>query len=226
MSDASVTGGWDALEARVAGAVMADHRRAWFRSLIGQGRAAEADGRPALAAHCRTRAEAELTAAFGPAGPPPAPVSARTSPLGELRARREAAARTRALELLARHGERLSPPERASFRAALDEAPDSRIPGLRRRLVDRLLRAARYRRQGARLAAWTAAVPGSGSAPHLPEVPQSEALPSGPYNDYRALEDMLRRVASAHPDWAAEFLDVYAEMRAVRRAYGGLLPGK
>lgn len=140
------------------------------------------------------------------------------SPLEALAARRDVAARARLRELLDRHAARLSPDEAAVFAQALSatdaEARTVSVADLRRRLVDRLMRAARYRRHAARLAAWSPAPP--------PGV-------AGPYNDYRTLEEMLHRVATANPhaaEWAAEFLDIYAEMRAVRQAYGTLLPGK
>jgi hypothetical protein len=241
--------GWDALEARVSGSgggrdaapvppvVMADYRRAWFLSLIRQGRAADAAGRASLAAHCRARVEAELSVLAAASSSAPSSVSGAgaraasspSSPLADLAARRGVAARARLAELLARHGDRLSAAERASFQAAVDEAlggtgaapagdADVRIAELRRRLVDRLLRASRYRKQGGRLAGWAARKP---AAPGT--------MPAGPYNDYRTLEETLRRIAAARPDgaaWAAEFFDVYAGMSAVRRVYGEFLPRK
>jgi hypothetical protein len=216
--------GWDALEARVSGGgggrdaapvppvVMADYRRAWFLSLIRQGRAADAAGRASLAAHCRARVEAELSVLAAASSSAPSSVSGAgaraasspSSPLADLAARRGVAARARLAELLARHGDRLSAAER--------------IAELRRRLVDRLLRASRYRKQGGRLAGWAARKP---AAPGT--------MPTGPYNDYRTLEETLRRIAAARPDgaaWAAEFFDVYAGMSAVRRVYGEFLPRK
>ncbi len=135
------------------------------------------------------------------------------SPLEALARRREAAARARLRELLDRHAARLSPDEAAAFVQALETSGDAAagagasVSGLRRRLLDRLMRAARYRRQAARLAAWNPATP-SGVA--------------GPYNDHRALEELLHRITRANPlaaEWAAEFFDIYADMRAVHDAY-------
>jgi hypothetical protein len=236
---------WDALQGAVAACVSAGeipgYRRAWFQSLIRQGREAEDAGRAALAVHCRERANKELagfstvaaatrvlrsmkvsggTMAPGTAeqaGDAAHSVAAALSPLAALAARQGSAARARLLELLERHAGRLSPGEIASFRAGLEGAatmPVSAISELRRRLVDRLLRSARYRRQGARLSAWR------------PLAMPENTPPAGPYNDYRTLEDTLQRVAALHPEWAAEFFDVYATMRGVRKIYGEFLPGK
>lgn len=221
---------WAALEARVSGAGIPVYRRAWFLSLIRQGREADLAGRAHLAAHCHARVEKELDTwaaahpAASPAAPSPASASpAPASPLADLAARRGSATRARYLELLARHDARLSPAEREAYRAALDPAEGAQgaqgaeaapVSDLRRRLVDRLLRSARYRRQGARLAAWR------------PAAALSDDPPAGPYNDYRALEEILHRLAAAQPEWAAEFLDVYAGMRETRLAYGEMLPGK
>jgi hypothetical protein len=250
---------WDALNARLVAAAsgssdtaLPSYRRIWFQSLIRQGREAEGAGRTVLAAHCAARLAQEFTAlgvpqaaiaGSGGEGPEavtadvPAPLrndvtlaavsalgsstasSSHHSPLKALAARRVLAAHARLKELLDRHDFRLSPDEAAVFRQALDASVESvsgsaTISDLRRRLVDRLMRAARYRRQAARLAAWTPAPP---------------AAVSGPYNDYRALEDLLHRVAAQSPhaaEWAAEFFDVYADMHAARIAYGTLLPGK
>jgi|GEM_PF-3613258 len=232
-----------------AGATLPPYRRIWFQSLIRQGREAEGAGRTALAAHCRARLEREFQALgvpldiqgsagleaagalthgmpaasppdlrrAGGASAPPITPSNPESPLKALAARRMLAAHARLKELLDRHDFRLSPDEAAAFRQALDAAVESAsgatISDLRRRLVDRLMRAARYRRQAARLAAWRPAPP---------------AAVAGPYNDYRALEDLLHRVAAQGPhaaEWAAEFFDIYADMRAARIAYGTLLPG-
>jgi hypothetical protein len=229
------------------------YRRIWFVSLIRQGREAEAQGRAGLAAHCLVRLEQEFKV-FGIAGlsahsdraqdvlktddaghdhdtdrstrtvrtektSDAAALSTKPSPLKALAARREVAARARLRELLDRHDFRLSSDEAAAFRQALDGSGESTggiasISDLRRRLVDRLMRAARYRRHAQRLAAWK---------------PTPAEGVSGPYNDYRALEDMLHRVAAANPhaaEWAAEFFDIYADMRGVRLAYGTVLPGK
>jgi hypothetical protein len=223
--------GWDALDARLAAsapsATFPSYRRIWFSSLIRQGREADAQGRAALAAHCRTRLEQEFLA-FGISLTSPAPqeleataVAVATpsspSPLKALAARRDLASRARLRELLDRHATRLSPDEVTAYRQALEgatEAGTATISELRRRLVDRLMRAARYRRHAARLAAWRPA-PAEGV--------------SGPYNDYRALEDIMHRIATANPhaaEWAAEFFDIYADMRHVRIAYGTVLPGK
>jgi hypothetical protein len=221
---------WDALLARVSAegddpalAGLPDYRRAWFFSLIRQGREADAAGRAALAAHCRARAESELAAlvsaassAGAPAPDADVPGKAGASPLADLAARRGNASRARALEMLNRHGGSLTAAERTDFYAVLEGAvSDAAVSELRSRLVDRLLRAGRYRRQGARLAGWAAAKPAA----------SPEDRPAGPYNDYAALEESLRRIAAIHPAWAAEFLDVYAGMRAVRVIYGELLPG-
>lgn len=148
----------------------------------------------------------------------PAAAPRPPSPLEALAQRRDAAARARLRELLARHAARLSPDEVAGFVQALetaetDAAPGATVAGLRRRLLDRLMRAARYRREAARLAAWNPAPP-SGVA--------------GPYNGYRALEDLLHRITRAHPmaaAWAAEYFDIYADMKAVQDAYRTVLPG-
>lgn len=51
---------------------------------------------------------------------------------------------------------------------------------------------------------------------------------AGPYNGYRALEDLLHRITRAHPmaaAWAAEYFDIYADMKAVQDAYRTVLPG-
>jgi hypothetical protein len=245
---------WDALDARLASSASASasslpsYRRVWFLSLIRQGREAEASGRAALAAHCRLRLEQEC-AAFGisatssfsaqtgsgtssretlrvdPAGTPAHPGSTTatprthsgTSPLAALAHRREAASRARLLELLDRHATRLGSDEVEVFRQALAgvaETGAASISDLRRRLVDRLIRSARYRRHAARLKLWKPALP--------------DSIPAGPYNDYQAVEELLHRLLTANAasaEWAAEFLDIYADMRDVRLAYGTLLPG-
>ncbi len=227
---------WDALEARVAGAGIPGYRRAWFVSLIRQGREAEAADRSALASHCFTRTETELkgfpadtsstsaTSATGiastgssshPQVPPASPSAPRNSPLADLAMRRGGANRARYLEMLLKHAARLSPAERESYRAALEGSDAAPVSDLRRRLVDRLLRAARYQRQCGRLAAWARRRPASAS----------EDRPAGPYNDYKAVAEMLRRLADLQPEWTAEFLEVYGDMRAVRLAYGEFLPG-
>lgn len=151
----------------------------------------------------------------------PAAAPRPPSPLEALAMRRDAAARARLRELLARHAARLSPDEVAGFLQALEATGTGAAPGvssgaavagLRRRLLDRLMRAARYRRQASRLAAWNPAPP-TGVA--------------GPYNGYRALEDLLHRVTRAHPlaaAWAAEYFDIYAEMKAIQDAYNTVLP--
>lgn len=231
---------WDALESRVSGrdadagslkavsplATLPEYRRVWFLSLIRQGRAADAEGRTALAAHCGARVEKELTAlsvaATTAVANVPAPATTqpatRATPLADLAARQGTASRARLQDLLARHAGRLSPAERAAFQSALETATEgsdkshSSVAELRRRLVDRLLRASRYRRQAARLATWKPSPP--------------DAAPTGPYNDRRALEEALHRAAVHNPEWAAEFFDIYAGMRAVRKLYGELLPGR
>jgi hypothetical protein len=209
-------------------AALPEYRRVWFLSLIRQGRAADAVGRAALAAHCGARVEKELAAlsaaATAAASNVPAPATThpapRAAPLADLAARQGTASRARLQDLLSRHAGRLSPAERAAFQSALETATDASgsdknhasIAELRRRLVDRLLRASRYRRQAARLATWKPAPP--------------DATPTGPYNDRRALEEALHRATVHNPEWAAEFFDIYAGMRAVRKIYGELLPGK
>src|SRR5690606_132593 len=228
---------WDALEARLAAALsehpgrsgpaLPSYRRPWFASLIRQGREAESAGRALLAAHCHARLEREF-AQFGVASPPePAAGGTSTaprppSPLAALALRRDAAAPARLRELLDRHAAHLSPDEVAGFAQALEvetgaaatpSASSGTVSRLRRRLLDRLMRAARYRRQAARLAVWNPVPPSGGT---------------GPYNDYRALEEMLHRIARANPSaaaWAAEFFDIYADMKAVQDAYRTVLPG-
>jgi hypothetical protein len=211
---------WNALEARVSSASIPAYRRAWFVSLIRQGREAEGAGRAQLASHCLERVEKELrnypvgeaAQAVVPSGV--SPIS--SSPLADLAARRGTATRARYLEMLQRHEARLSPAERETYRAALEGADAAPVSDLRRRLVDRLLRSARYQRQGGSLAAW---------ARHRPTA-AVEARPAGPYNDYQAVEEMVRRLAGQQPEWTAEFLDVYSGMRAVRAAYAEFVPGK
>lgn len=220
---------WDALEARVSMelgpggslAALPPFRRAWFESLLRQGRAAAEAGRAALAAHCRDRIDAELAALAPHAGPaagdpsgarakaaPPAePAPRRISPLAALAARHDEASRRRLLMLLERHGARLPGDEAKAFRAALEGTHPAE---LRRRLVDRLLRAARYRRRAAGLLAWVPA--------------KADAAPAGPYNDRMAVEQLVHRLAQHQPEWTAEFLDVYAAMRGVTRAFRETLP--
>lgn len=198
------------------------------------GDAPEASAVGETGAGSRAQRGARSPGAPGSSGTPGAPgrssdASRPPSPLEALALRRDAAARARLRELLERHAARLSPDEVAAYTNALAakaletktrEAGTGAATGLvsvselRRRLLDRLMRAARYRRQAVRLAAWAPAPP-SGVA--------------GPYNDHRALEELLHRITRAHPlaaEWAAEFFDIHADMRAVRQAYGTLLGSK
>jgi hypothetical protein len=193
-----------------------DHRQAYFLSLVRQGREAEEQDRSGVAVHCRACIDKGL-AALAPLHLR-APVSSAPAPsaLAALKSRWDAAARGRAAALLERHARRLAPAEREAYGAsleALSSAPDKNAQPLRRKLVDRLLRAEAYRRRGARLSGWKKApVPATG--------------PAGPYNDFAALEQTVQRLAVLHPEWAAEFLDLYGEMGRIRKAYEGLLPGK
>ena len=116
-----------------------------------------------------------------------------------------------ALEAAARQAEeaeaaRLAPAEREAYAAHGGDAQP-----LRRKLIDRLLRAEAYRRRGARLSGWKATT-----------VPANS--PAGPYNDFIALEQTVQRIASLHPEWAAEFLDLYGGLNKIRAAYQTLLP--
>jgi hypothetical protein len=197
----------------------AEPRQAYFLSLARQGREAEEQGRSGVAAHCGACIEKGLAAlnaarAAEPARAPAKPAEA--SALKALKARWDKAARQRAEALLQRHAARLAPAEREAYAAAfeaLSASPDKTAQPLRRKLIDRLARAGAYRRRARRLAGWTAS-------------PPPETGPAGPYNDFAALEDMVRRVAASHPEWAAEFLDLYGNMNALRDAYRELLPGK
>lgn len=213
---------WNALEAKVsaelgAGGALASlppFRRVWFESLLRQGRAAGEAGRTALAAHCHARVAAELESLLAQAGTSvaesvPAPAPRRSSPLADLASRHDDASRRRLLAMLDRHGANLPAGEAEVFRAALEGTPPAE---LRRRLVDRLLRASRYRRRAAALRAWNPVPPA--------------AVPAGPYNDRIAVEQLLHRLAQRHPEWTAEFLDVYDGMRDVVRAFRETLPGK
>jgi hypothetical protein len=208
---------WDNLEAR-ARAGVPEHRRGWFQSMIRQGREAEGQGREALAARCRERIEAELSALASVRSAPEASSAVSTAPdkvaaFAALALRREGAVREGILALLDRHADRLPVAERDAVREALRDAGDAHLGGMRRRLVDRLLRAARYRRRAGLFAGWKPSPRGADAA-------GGEARPEGPYNDYRALEETLRRVAASNPEWVAEFLDVYGEMRGTERKYG------
>jgi hypothetical protein len=203
---------WDTLEAR-ARAGVPEHRRGWFQSMIRQGREAEIAGRETLAARCRERIEAELSAlttASSAAATSEAPATAATA-FAALAARREEVLRGRVRDLLDRHAEKLPAAEREELRAALRDADglgEAQVAGMRRRLVERLLRAARYRRRAGLFSGWKST------------RTEAEARPEGPYNDYRALEETLRRVAASNPEWVAEFLDVYGDMRETERKYG------
>src|SRR5690606_3779985 len=181
---------WDALEARLAAALsehpgrsgpaLPSYRRPWFASLIRQGREAESAGRALLAAHCHARLEREF-AQFGVASPPePAAGGTSTAPRpppppAALALRRDAAARARLRELLDRHAAHLSPDEVAGFAQALGvetgaaatrSASTGTVSRLRRRLPDRLMRAARYRRQAARRTVWNPVQPSGGTGPY------------------------------------------------------------
>ncbi len=202
---------WEGLEAR-ARAGVPEHRRGWFQSMIRQGREAGEQGRDLLAARCRERVEAELAAlALSPSAPTSSasPSGDKVAAFAALALRREGALREGILALLDRHADRLPAAERDAVREALQGAGEAQLGGMRRRLVERLLRAARYRRRAGLFRGWKA-------SPRAGE----DARPEGPYNDYRALEETLRRVAAANPEWVAEFLDIYAEMRETERKYG------
>jgi hypothetical protein len=213
---AEIGAAWAQIGERVRAALpsQTDHRQAYFLSLVRQGREAAEQDRSGVAAHCRACIEKGL-AALAPRNPgAPKASAAAPSALASLKSRWDAAARARATALLERHARRLAPAEREAYAASLDalsSAPDKSAQPLRRKLVDRLLRAEAYRRRGARLSGWKKApVPASG--------------PAGPYNDFAALEQTVQRLAALHPEWAAEFLDLYGEMGRIRKAYEGLLP--
>lgn len=206
---------------RVALPSSADPRQAYYLSLARQGREAEEEGRAKVAAHCGACIDKGLAAVAEAAERDRAASSSATarpaaepSALKKLKARWDEAARARAEALLGRHAARLAPAEREAYAAALEAlsaSPEKTARPLRRKLVDRLTRANAYRRRAARLSGWTAS-------------PAPETGPAGPYNDFAALEDMVRRVAVSNPEWAAEFLDLYGNMNALRKAYGELLP--
>ncbi len=134
------------------------------------------------------------------------------SPLEALKHRWEEASRRRLDALLERHGAALAPAEREVYAsvAAVPDGTTAHTREQRRALVGRLLRAKIYRRRGVALAssAWVRA------------VPETAGTPAGPYNSLAALEETLRRVAAAHPEWVAEFLDLYGGMQAIRKSYG------
>jgi hypothetical protein len=208
---------WAQLGDRVRAALpsVADHRQPYYLSLVRQGREAEEQGKP-LAAHCRALVEKGLAALADASRVSPGSTAraSSASPLASLKARWDESTRVRAGALLARHARRLAPAEREAYLASLDalsSAPDKNAQNLRRKLVDRLLRADAYRRRGARLSGWTTA-----TAP--------ENIPAGPYNDFIALEQTVQRIAGIHPEWAAEFLDLYEGMGKIRSAYQSLLP--
>jgi hypothetical protein len=213
---AEIGAAWALVGERVRAALPSqlDHRQAYFLSLVRQGREAEEQNRDAVAAHCRACIDKGL-AALAPLHLR-APVSSASVPsaLASLKSRWDAAARGRAAALLERHAARLAPAEREAYGASLEalaSVPDKSAQPLRRKLVERLLRAEAYRRRGARLSGWKKApVPATG--------------PAGPYNDFAALEQTVQRLAVLHPEWAAEFLDLYGDMGKIRSAYGALLP--
>jgi hypothetical protein len=223
---------WAAVAARVRAALPSadDYRQIYFLSLVRQGREAAERERPAVANHCLAvidRGLAALTSADVHSVTNSSKISASSgsnssgsssgssSALVSLKSRWDAAARDRAAALLVRHAKRLSPAEREAYAASLEtlsaEPLKASAQPLRRKLVERLLRAEAYRRRGARLSGWTKApVPATG--------------PAGPYNDFAALEQTVQRIAVSHPEWAAEFLDLYAGMNRIRSAYQTLLP--
>jgi hypothetical protein len=223
---------WDDLDAR-ARAGVPEHRRGWFQSMIRQGREAEEQGRETLAARCRDRIESELSS-LAASSPGTSTLSSTPSTSSEsvdrdasatavtafaaLAARRGEALRGRVRELLDRHAEKLPPAEREELKAALaatenpsEGVSEAQVAGMRRRLVERLLRVSRYRRRAGLFSGWKSGASQTSGA--------ADAPPEGPYNDYRALEETLRRVAATNPEWVAEFLDVYGEMRETERKY-------
>jgi len=224
---------WARVSERVRAALpsSSDPRQAYFLSLARQGREAEEQGRSGVAGHCRACVEKGLAAltdagaaleaqraASASTDSSGSSTSARSvaqpSALSALKSRWDAAARERAAGLLKRNAARLAPAEREAYAAAfeaLSSSPGKSAQPLRRKLIDRLTRATAYRRRAARLSGWTAS-------------PAPETGPAGPYNDFAALEDMVRRVAASHPEWTAEFLDLYGNMNALRKAYMELLP--
>ena len=223
---AEIGAAWAQLGERVRAALPTseDYRQIYLLSLLRQGREAEEAGRAKVAGHCRAcivsaldaraaRTPASVSSAPAPVattGKPAAPQTALT----RLKDRWEAAARDRAAALLARHAKRLAPAEREAYVASLDSlsaAPNAGARPLRRKLVDRLLRAASTRRRASRLSGWKSA-PGPVNGP------------AGPYNDFVALEQTIQRIAQIHPEWAVEFSDLYGDMLKIRTAYQGLLP--
>jgi hypothetical protein len=223
---AEIGAAWAQVGERIRAALPSggDYRQAYFLSLLRQGREAEELGRATVAAHCRRCIESGLAAL-----PTTAPAvqgvttssgkfaesqsAAAPSALSLLKGRWDTAARQRAATLLARHAKRLAPAEREAYAASL-EALSTASGGaqpLRRKLIDRLLRAQAYRRRGARLSGWKS-------------TPVPENGPAGPYNDFIALEQTVQRIAGIHPEWAAEFLDLYGDLNKIRGAYQTLLP--
>ncbi len=126
------------------------------------------------------------------------------SPLESLRQRFEQASRLRSEGLLKRYGHRLTVAERASYEKQLAGSGVA----MRRRLLDRLLRAAAQRRRPRR---WEG-------------LESLEILPRGPYNDRAVLEETLRRAAASDPEWTREFLDLYARLGKLQAACQALLP--
>ena len=130
------------------------------------------------------------------------------SSLDSLRQRFQQASRLRTEELLRRHGHRLTPAERESYEKQC--AAGGSLLAVRRRLLDRLLRAAALRRRSRRWAG----------------LETLEGVTRGPYNDRAVLEETLHRTATSDPEWTREFLDLYAEMKRLGAACESLLPGK
>ena len=131
------------------------------------------------------------------------------SPLEAFRDRFEQSSRSRLKGILERYKHRLAPAERAAYEGWIEASPSGNLMPLRRRLLDRLLRGAALRRRSDR--SWEG-------------LATLESSPRGPYNDRAALEESLRRFASADPQWTREFLDLYEGMDKIRAACETLLP--
>ncbi|HAP00129.1 MAG TPA: hypothetical protein DCQ83_08810 [Fibrobacteres bacterium] len=122
-------------------------------------------------------------------------MSQETTTLESLGGRFAQASRRRVEALLARHGNRLTPAEKASYESQL-QAGGSFV-ALRRRLLDRLLRGAGLRRRPVR--DWEG-------------LTELHDLPRGPYNDRAVLEATLHRFSQSDSEWTRELLDLYARM--------------